>query len=69
MRAAGDREPPRYIWFDLSEALDLLTVMEDARDALIDTGRLGLVINIEAHLRRLARKLELDDLAGGDDGS
>ena len=47
MSAAGEREPPRYVWYTLDEALVLLAVLEDARDAIIDAGRLAAVVPIE----------------------
>ena len=59
-------EPPREIWFDLEEALQLLAVLEDARDALIDSGHLPMVVGLEAEIRGLSRKLDLDEPGGPD---
>jgi len=41
------REPPRDVWFNLEEALELLAALEDARDALIDAGHLGMVSRVD----------------------
>jgi hypothetical protein len=61
------REPPRHIWYTLGEALELLAVLEDARDALIDAGHLSVVVAVEAQVRDLNRRLEFDDPWGGAD--
>lgn len=61
-------EPPEQIGYDLDEALMLLGTLEDARDALIDSGHLAVVVAVEAELRALSRKLGFDDPAGGSDG-
>lgn len=53
---------------DLDEALSVLGALEDARDALIDSGHLAVVVNIETEIRALSRKLGFDDPAGGTDG-
>jgi hypothetical protein len=45
--AAGEREPPRYVWYTLDEALELLAVLEDSRDAIIDASRLAAVMPTE----------------------
>jgi hypothetical protein len=44
MSNPGEREPPRHIWYTLEEALELLAVLEDARDSLIDAGHLTAVV-------------------------
>ena len=46
----------------------LLGTLEDARDALIESGHLAVVVAIEAVIRTLSRKLDFDDPAGGSDG-
>ena len=46
------REPPRHVWYTLDEALELLAVLEDARDGLINAGRLADVVAIEAQVAR-----------------
>jgi len=61
-------EPPEQIVYDLHEALTLLGALEDARDALIDSGHLAVVVAIETEIRALSRKLGFDDPAGGTDG-
>ena len=55
------QEPPREIWFSLDEALDLLASLEDARDALLDTGHLPVVVGVEHQIRRLSRRLDFDE--------
>jgi len=55
------QEPPRAIWFSLDEALDLLASLEDARDALLDTGHLPVVMGVEHQIRRLSRRLDFDE--------
>ena len=54
-------EPPAYVQYDLDDALDLLADLEDARDALIEAGQLGVVLAVEAQIRTLSRKLGFDD--------
>jgi hypothetical protein len=63
----GEREPPRYVWYTLEEALELLAALEDARDSLIDAGHLTAVVSIEAQVRELNRRLDFDDPRGGAD--
>ncbi len=60
--------PPEDIRYDLDEALTLLGALEDARDALIDSSHLEVVVGIETEIRVLSRKLGFDDPAGGTDG-
>jgi hypothetical protein len=62
-----DREPPREVWYDLEEALQLLAVLEDARDALVEIGHLPVVVGLEAEIRALSHKLDFDE-PGGPDG-
>jgi hypothetical protein len=62
------REPPRQVWYELDEALALLADLEDARDALTTTHRLGVVVTVENQIRILSRKLEFDDWPGPRDG-
>ena len=54
--------------YHLDEALALLGAPEDARDALIDSGHLAVVVSVETEIRVLSRKLGFDDQAGGTDG-
>lgn len=62
------QEPPQQIGYDLDEALTLLGTLENARDALIDSGHLAVVVAVETEVRNLSRKLGFDDPAGGSDG-
>jgi hypothetical protein len=66
--AADEPEPPAQIAYKLEEALALLGALEDARDALIDSGHLAVVVSVETEIRALSRKLGFDDPAGGIDG-
>lgn len=52
------------MWFDLEEALDLLAALEDARDALVDSSHLGVVLRVEDQIRQVSRKLDFDDPEG-----
>jgi hypothetical protein len=61
MALPGGREPPRYVWYTLDEALELLAALEDARDALADTGHLAVAVAIEDQVRRLNRRLDFDE--------
>ena len=56
------REPPRHIWYTLEEALELLASLEDARDALIDSGYLSVVMALETQVRELGHRLDIDDI-------
>jgi hypothetical protein len=67
MSFPGDQEPPRHVWYDLDEALELLAVLEDARDALTDSGHLAVVVTLEAQIRTLSHRLDFDDPQGGPD--
>jgi hypothetical protein len=62
-----EREPPRFVWYTLEEALELLAALEDARDSLIDAGHLTVVAPIETQVRELNRRLDFDDPWGGAD--
>lgn len=67
MSFRDEQEPPRHVWYGLDEALELLAALEDARDALIDSGQLTVVVALEAEVRELSRKLDFDDPEGGAD--
>jgi hypothetical protein len=56
-----DREPPRHVWYTLDEALVLFSDLEDARDALIDSGGLATAVGVENQIRILSRRLDLDE--------
>jgi hypothetical protein len=66
--SADEPEPPAQIRYYLDEALTLLGALEDARDALIDSGHLAVVVSVETEIRTLSRKLGFDDPAGDTDG-
>jgi hypothetical protein len=44
-----------------------LAALEDVRDVLIDSGRLVAVVDVEAQIRLLSRRLGFDDPEGGAD--
>jgi len=62
------REPPREVWYDLEEALELLSVLEDASTVMTDSGHLAEVMAVEAQIRVLSRKLDFDDPEATDAG-
>jgi hypothetical protein len=66
--SVDEPEPPAQIRYDLDEALTLLGALEDARDALIDSGHLAVVVSVETEVRALSRKLGFDDPGGTDGG-
>ncbi len=67
MGLPSEREPPREVWFSLDEALELLATLEDARDALIESGHLSVVMTVESQIRELSRRLDFDDPQGDAD--
>ena len=67
MNLPNEREPPREIWYSLDEALDLLATLEDARDALIESGHLSVVMPVETQIRELSRRLDFDSPHGDSD--
>ena len=60
--------PPKEVRYSLDEALTLLATLEDARDALINSGHLAVVVAVESEVRLLSRKLGFEDPEGGSDG-
>jgi hypothetical protein len=60
-------EPPEAIRYSLDEALTLVAALEDARDALVASGHLAVVVSVEAEIRLLSRKLGFRDPEGGGD--
>ena len=58
-------EPPEDVRFTLDEALGLLAALEDARDALISSRYLAVVITLEAEIRTLSHRLGFGDTEGG----
>jgi hypothetical protein len=61
-------EPPEAIHYSLDETLTLLAALEDARDALVETRHLAVVVSAEDEIRVLSRKLGFRDPEGGSDG-
>ncbi|MEX2255185.1 MAG: hypothetical protein WEC34_07090 [Acidimicrobiia bacterium] len=59
-----NQEPPRHIWYALDEALDLLAGLEDARDALLESGHLTVVVGVEYQIRLLSHRLDFEDPEG-----
>ena len=41
-----------------------LAALEDARDALVDSSHLGVVLRVEDQIRQVSRKLDFDDPKG-----
>lgn len=64
MSEPSDAEPPNRVSYGLDDALALLAALEDARDALTDSGHLTVVVGIEDQVRLLSRKLRFDDPEG-----
>jgi hypothetical protein len=63
-----DGEPPELVLYRLPDALTLLATLEDARDVLIESGHLAVVVAVEAEIRALSRRLGFDGPPGGDHG-
>jgi len=63
----SSQEPPRHVWYELEEVLDLLATLEDVRDALLRTGHLTAVLGVEHQVRLLSRRLDLGTPEGGAD--
>lgn len=64
MAEPSNKEPPSQISYGLEEALSLLADLEDARDALIETRHLAIVVNLERQIRDLSRRLHFDEEGG-----
>ena len=58
--------PPEGVWYGTEDALELLAVLEDARDALIDSRHLTVVLALELQVRQLNDKLGVGDQEGDD---
>ncbi len=63
------QEPPTSVELSIEEALELLAVLEDVRDALLTTDHLVEVALAVAQIQRMSRKLGFDELEGGSDAS
>ena len=59
--------PPDEVHLTLDEALDVLAALEDARDALLSSNYLTVVLVAEAQIRMLSRTLGFDAPEGGTD--
>lgn len=66
MSSAGGNGPPEGVWYGTEDALELLGVLEDARDALIDSRHLTVVLALELQVRQLNGKLGFGDEEGDD---
>lgn len=60
-------EPPNEIVLSLDEALDLLSLLEDAFTSFEEVGLLAGAVLIDGAIQMLARKLGFDDLGGSDE--
>ena len=63
-RRAARRDPIRP-----RRGVALLAALEDARDALIDSGHFPVVVTVEAEIRLLSRKLGFNDPEADTHGS
>lgn len=63
----SEPEPPDDVSLSLDEALEMLAVLEDARDHMIDSGYLAGAVPVEDQIRLLSRRLGFDDPFGGPD--
>ena len=61
-------EPPYEVHYDLEGALDLLAVLEDARDALNDSDHFAVLAQLEHQIAALSRKLGFGRPSGGGNG-
>ena len=66
MSSRGGNGPPEGVWYGAEDALELLAVLEDARDALIDSRHLTVVLALELQVRQLNGKLGFGDQEGDD---
>ena len=49
--------PPGDVALTLEQALELLAALEDARDFLVGTDHLSVLVQVEEQIQRLSRKL------------
>ncbi len=66
MSSPEGNRPPEGVWYGAEDALELLAVLEDARDALIDSRHLTVVLALELQVRQLNGKLGFGDQEGDD---
>lgn len=69
MAIPPERVPPDRVNLNLEEALELLGVLEEAGDALLTTDHLVEVAQLVDQIRRISRKLGLDEPGGGTNGN
>ena len=62
-----EQHPPP-VTYDFDEALDLLADLADARDALLASAHLTVVLAIEAEIELLLRKLRMAEPEGDENG-
>jgi hypothetical protein len=67
LRIANDPGPPNEVRYSLDEALNVPAALEHALDALIVTGHLATVVDLEPEIRLLGRRLGFQDPDGGAD--
>jgi hypothetical protein len=60
-------EPPDEVTYDLEEALELLTALEDTREVLAASDHLAVLAEIEHEVSRLLRRLGFGSPFGGED--
>jgi hypothetical protein len=62
-----DQDPPSVVRLSLDEGLGLLADLEDARDGLIQTNLLAVVVGLERNIQLLSHRLGFDDPEGDAD--
>ena len=65
MEQGPDFDPPEQINLGLDEAIELLAALEDARDVLIETDHLSVLVQVEHQIQLVSRKLGVEQ--GGSD--
>lgn len=58
-------DPPERIDLGLDEAIELLAALEDARDVLVETGHLSVLVQVEHQIQLISHKLGFEQ--GGSD--
>jgi hypothetical protein len=58
-------DPPEQVDLGLDEAIELLAVLEDARDVLVETDHLSVLVQVEHQIQLIS--LELGFEQGGSD--
>ena len=65
MEQGPDFDPPEQINLGLDEAIELLAALEDARDVLVETDHLSVVVQVEHQIQLVSHKLGFEQ--GGSD--